>query len=535
MFAVYIASLEYNRDSAIINTVSFIILTVEIALKILAFGLFNKQNGFFKNSWNFFDFILWALILIFTFIRNESYPINFTFYRIFHVLKLLKVKEFIYLLAGIFSSFKAMVNFLLIISIFVIFFSLASTFLFSGALERRCFSPSLGLTTSIFCRQIYECSNDYVCGTFLFANPDNGVTNFDNYYFSMLQIIRIITFQSFSYIVILMEQVFSNFVQIYFIAIGLFGNFFFINLILAVLKVKYSEYKERFMKNQKITEFEFDIHTKTYDLREAQSRGILLKQKLKHTRRFIQKFFRNKASRKLFMEKGHFYISLALQTTGKSFSSTPYSGKTPSEYRHVKKASNTPLSFCLRRNYPEQSSVNNTVIMTPKIDNLTDFIKKSRLSIKKNRAFDSQTPDLPSSPYRKSIFSTNNNKRHFSDLNRMCNFHQIFVNRIVKRENYKRRSKKNEDESSFSQIGSSKSNAVISGDELKSKETSLIGFLLVKILRLFQNKCEKLEKKMESFYDLRRKKTIDISFLSKRIKTEMVYESDSVEEVLPTM
>ena len=538
-FALHIVSLEYGIGRQIINTVSFICLTGELTLKILAFGFFNKKNGFFLNSWNFFDFTLWSLILVFTFIRNEKYPINFTYYRIFHILKLLKVKEYVYLLAGIFSSFKAIVNFLLIISIFLIFFSISSTFLFSGVLERKCYAPNLGLNTNHFCFEKEECLNDnYICSRLMLTNPDNGMTNFDTYLYSLIQIIRIITFASFSYITILMEQAFSGFLRLYFVGIGIFGNFFFINLILAVLKVKYTEYKEKFINNQKIPEFSLDIQTKTFDLREAQSKGILLKQKLKHTRRFLQKFLRDKTCRKLFLEKGRFYISVSLLSQNKSFSSgTPYSGKTPIEYRNVKKTSNTPLSSCLKKNMDQSSAINAFSSTPNKIENVTDFIKKSRLSIKKNRAFDLQSPELSVSPYRKSVFRANN--KHLTELtsraNRMFNFHQIFVNRIVKRENNIKRMKKNEEESSSSQIDSSKSNAFISTDDLKTRENSLFAYMLVKLLRFFQNKFQMMEKKVEGFYGRKKIKPIDAAFLSKRIKTELPYESDSAEEVLPTM
>ena len=44
-----------------------------------------------------------------------------------------------------------------------------------------------------------------------------------------------------------------------------------------------------------------------------------------------------------------------------------------------------------------------------------------------------------------------------------------------------------------------------------------------------------MEKKVEGFYGRKKIKPIDAAFLSKRIKTELPYESDSAEEVLPTM
>ena len=95
--------------------------------------------------------------------------------------------------------------------------------------------------------------------------------------------------------------------------------------------------------------------------------------------------------------------------------------------------------------------------------------------------------------------------------------------------------KKNEEESSSSQIGSSKSNAFISNDDLKTRENSLFAYMLVKLLRFFQKKFQMMEKKVEGFYGRKKIKAIDVAFLSKRIKTELPYESDSAEEVLPTM
>ena len=540
-FTSYVTSFEYIYEQSIITTISFLFLCLEILLKILGFGLFNKKNGFFHNSWNVFDFILFVMMIVFSLINaSDKALMNFTFYRIFHILKLLKIKEYVYLMAGIFSSFRALINYLLIISIFLIFFSITSTFLFSGVLENKCFSSELGLKTTILCRENFQCSDNFICGRILFTNPDNGITNFDNYFYSLIQVLRLTTFESFSYIIILMEQSFSEQIWFYLIGIGIFGNFFFINLILAVLKVKYSEYKEKYIKNLKIPQFTIELQAKTYDLREAQNKGILLKQKLKKTRRFLMRFFRNKTIRSNFLEKGKFYLNLVFLSQNKtSFSSTPYSGRTPMDYRNIKSSSkvsntpmniytNTPLSLntpvSCRKKRMDDSTIS---INSPnKIENVTDFIKKSRLSILKNREFDSS----PIS--RKSGFGAiNNNRRKFSDLsraNRMNNFHQIFVNRIVKRES---RIKRNEEDGSSSHIGSSKSNALIN-EEWKYKDNLLI-YLGFKLVKFMKNKFLNLEKKFETYFEKTQKKAINIRFLSKRIKNELAYESDSVEDVLP--
>ena len=533
MFTVYITSFEYNFDQNIITNISVFILLIEVLLKVLAFGLLNVKYGFFHNSWNVFDFILLLMTLLFSSIRKESndYIINFTFYRIFHILKLLKVKEYVYLMAGIFSSFKSMINFLLIISIFVFFFTISSTFLFSGILENKCISPYSGLANlNIFCKNNNDCPIDMICGRIPFSNPDNGTTNFDSFFYSMIQIFRIITFASFTSIIILMEQTFSNYIWFYFIFIGIFGNFFFINLIFAALKVKYSEYKEKFLKNQLIPEFSVNVKRKTYDFRETQKKGILLKQKLKKTRRFLQRFFRNKATSSIFLEKGKHLMNHVLMNTYTS--PTPYSGQTPSDYRNIKKTSNTPLSSCLKKAYGHYPSM----VMNPpvKVGDMAEFIKKSRLSILKNRAMDTPgtgSPLLSSSPNRKSLFSNGGtiNKKILSEINRtnrMNNFHQIFVNRIVKRES---KMIKNKEDTSSSQFGSSKSNAL---DDGKMKDNPIF-FILLKLVKIIKNKFLKLEKKFENYYEKSLRRKLNIQFLSKRIKIELIYESDSADDVLP--
>lgn len=527
LFILYLHKLNYSYSQEDVINVAITFLFFEILLKTIAFGFFKKKNAFFENSWNVFDFTILLLTIFFSIIQKKPVTsiINFTFYRIFHIIRIIKIKEYTYLMAGLFSSFKAMMNFLLIISIFIFFFSVSSTFLFAGTLENKCFSAELGVNSGKFCsKEKLSCEIDQICGRIPFSNPDNGLTNFDNFFSSCIEIVRIVTFESFTSIIVLMLETFSNSVWFYFIIVGVVGNFFYINLIFAVLKVKYTEYKEKFLSNQNIPEFNQDLQVKTYNLKEAQKSGLLTRQKLMKTRRLLLRYFLNYRSRVLFIQKAKILISLALASPNKSFTESPMSVLTPSDYHYRNKLSITPLSSTIRKN-------NDSCYTPNRIENVSDFIKKSRLSIRKNRAFD--TPITPNSatPFRKSMVRAKS-RRHLTEINRssrMNNFHQIFVNRIAKRESRVVHTKKYDDEYSSSHFGSSKSNANMNDDK------NPLTFLILKLVKFFKERLIICEKRMNATQQRPKKKLnhINISFLSKQIKTNLFYESDSQDDVLP--
>jgi hypothetical protein len=82
-------------------------------------------------------------------------------------------------------------TFMVLIFVFLIF-GIGGLQLFAGLLKRRCFHAVLGIlhVDDILCGN-RECPNYYICGKAM-DSPNCGITNFDNIFYSFLQVDNLI-------------------------------------------------------------------------------------------------------------------------------------------------------------------------------------------------------------------------------------------------------------------------------------------------------------------------------------------------------
>ena len=85
-----------------------------------------------------------------------------------------------------------------------------------------------------------ECPTGYYCGKKT-LNPNNDVTNFDNIFWSLLNVFQCITLEGWSDIMVMYQKAYTPFVFFFFVALVFIGAFFFLNLTLAVINSSYSE------------------------------------------------------------------------------------------------------------------------------------------------------------------------------------------------------------------------------------------------------------------------------------------------------
>lgn len=71
-------------------------------------------------------------------------------------------------------------------------------------------------------------------------NPNHGATSFDNIFFALLAIFQCVTMEGWTHIMIYLQKTFSIWVILYFLPLMFLGAFFFINLTLAVIKMKFT-------------------------------------------------------------------------------------------------------------------------------------------------------------------------------------------------------------------------------------------------------------------------------------------------------
>lgn len=218
---------------------------VEMGLKVFAFGLFVPYNSYFRDGWNWLDFIV-IITLIVTYTDVKSLDIS-----LLRLLRLLKPPRdhlvfgpFRIIVSALFSALPLLFVAFSMLIFFYLFYAIAGLQIFSGILKQRCFQNETGL--------IYLPSgNDYLCGNLkcpygftcgkLLNNPYLGVINFDNFFYSVIQTLLIVTLDNWTTIMYSIQKVFSNFAWVYFVTLVIVGNYFLISLTLAVIKVKFSE------------------------------------------------------------------------------------------------------------------------------------------------------------------------------------------------------------------------------------------------------------------------------------------------------
>jgi Ion transport protein len=75
-------------------------------------------------------------------------------------------------------------------------------------------------------------------------NPNLGNTNFDNILYSLLQVFVVTTMEGWTTITGYVREAFSDIAVIYFVMIVFIGAFFVMNVMLAVIKAKFTEVHE---------------------------------------------------------------------------------------------------------------------------------------------------------------------------------------------------------------------------------------------------------------------------------------------------
>lgn len=270
--------LIYNLPEEQTKTFEFVVANLyllEMILKMISFGLFFDEKSYFRNKWNFLDFGVVVSIYFYRII-NIFISLDLTALRNLIILRLIKLSAFQIILDKLFFAFMLLFDTFLIIMILVFICSLIGVQLFSGLLKYKCMDFRTGIfDTNTICGNNL-CGYGYICAK-SFVNPDSGVTNYDNIFYGLLQTLRLITLDNWTDLQALLQTTFSEQSWIYSIAIVALGNFFIINMMLAVLKVKYSECNPDTLNQIKV--YLEKYKEKSYNLQELKAQGFYRKNK----------------------------------------------------------------------------------------------------------------------------------------------------------------------------------------------------------------------------------------------------------------
>jgi hypothetical protein len=167
---------------------------VESALKIVAMGLIFNKGSYLRDSWNILDFIIVITSFISAFSGSSGGSLaSLRALRILRPLRTIStIKALKNILNTLFLAMNDMVNTMIILFFFFMIFAIGGVQMFSGLLKQRCFIaetgvPYVDLDVENYICGIKLCPEGYVCGKMI-ANPNWGVTNFDNISYSFLMV-----------------------------------------------------------------------------------------------------------------------------------------------------------------------------------------------------------------------------------------------------------------------------------------------------------------------------------------------------------
>ena len=217
----------------------------ELLIKFISMGIFFGKNTYFRDLWNVFDFIIIFPDIVIKFLKNTTF-LNIRALRAIRVLKPLRtitrIKKLQLILSALFSALPLLADSFLILIFFYLLFAVAGLQLFQGVLKKQCFEKAFGIPSIIrtICGNIKCPNSEYVCGKML-DNPNYGINSFDNIFYAFFNVFQIVTMDGWTGILYMVQRSFTNFISIYFIVIIILGSFFLVNLMLAIIKVKFSE------------------------------------------------------------------------------------------------------------------------------------------------------------------------------------------------------------------------------------------------------------------------------------------------------
>ena len=245
------------------NTELFISIfyLTEMVLKMISFGLFFDRTSYFRNKWNFLDFFI---------------VLNLFFNRFLMWFFQIDIPSFQRMSDKLFYTFEALSETFFIFMFFIVISAILSLQLFSGSLKYQCIDSFSGLSrldivevcySTDFCQTIYNA--DLICLKTI-ANPNHGLTNFDNVFYSFLVIFKIISLDNWTDVLLILQSAFNQFIWIYVLLIIIIGNFFLLNIMLAVLKVKFTEQQPSALIDSYLEKY----REKCFDLKEMKKEGL---------------------------------------------------------------------------------------------------------------------------------------------------------------------------------------------------------------------------------------------------------------------
>ncbi|XP_038603650.1 voltage-dependent L-type calcium channel subunit alpha-1F [Tachyglossus aculeatus] len=258
-----------NHNLEQVEYVFLIIFTVETCLKIVAYGLVLHPSAYIRNGWNLLDFVI-VVVGLFSVLLEQApsksgdahHPsgkpggFDVKALRAFRVLRPLRLVSGVPSLHIVLNSImKAMVPLLhiaLLVLFVIIIYAIIGLELFLGRMHKTCFYVGSELEAEedpspcAFSGHGRQCTTNNTECRGRWAGPNEGITNFDNFFFAMLTVFQCITMEGWTDVLYWMQDAMGHELPwIYFVSLVIFGSFFVLNLVLGVLSGEFSKEREK--------------------------------------------------------------------------------------------------------------------------------------------------------------------------------------------------------------------------------------------------------------------------------------------------
>jgi hypothetical protein len=181
---------EKNETLEILDNVFLALYTLEMVLKICGMGFIWSKKSYLRDPWNVMDFIIVISAYVLLLISAES---NLNTLRAFRVLRPLRTISGIsglkIIVSSLISAMSLLIDTMLILGFFLLIFAIGGTQIYTGQLKKRCVDIETGIRNpdNNYCSESGDCPSNEFCGKTM-ENPNYGISNFDNIYYSMLLI-----------------------------------------------------------------------------------------------------------------------------------------------------------------------------------------------------------------------------------------------------------------------------------------------------------------------------------------------------------
>lgn len=225
-------TISTNKDSLEVFFIYF--YTIECIMKIFAFGFLFNKKAYLRDYLNIVDFI----IVITSWIEYKlSSGVKLNAIRIFRIIRPLKsissIKGLRLIIQALGSSIQPLISAFILITFFVLIFAIIGLQLWQGSFSQQCLHVDTGIYSGQLCGAA-SCPVSEVC-VVTDINPDYGTANFDNIFFSLINVFMCITLEGWTKIMNYSRLTFSYYSFIYFIFLEFIGANIVVNLTLAII------------------------------------------------------------------------------------------------------------------------------------------------------------------------------------------------------------------------------------------------------------------------------------------------------------